>query len=186
MNSTRLSRYCAAMAYVTVLGIGAMLLLDILFWLFPKAILDSGLTVTVDTVRGFYGSSEFNLPSLPLWQRAGGAVLSCIPLLILAQGLNALRRLFKLYATREYFTDRSASLLSKVGSRVALWVLADLVSQPLISVWLTMMRPEGQRLISVSFHTENLESLFIAAVVMIIARIQREGIALACENKQFI
>jgi hypothetical protein len=107
-------------------------------------------------------------------------------LLILAQGLNALRRLFKLYATRVYFTDRSASLLSKVGSRVALWVLADLVSQPLISVWLTMMRPEGQRLISVSFHTENLESLFIAAVVMIIARIQREGIALACENKQFI
>ncbi|MFB0825996.1 DUF2975 domain-containing protein [Chromobacterium violaceum] len=186
MNSSRLSRYCAAMACVTFCGICAMLLFHILLWLFPQAILDAGWTITADGHNGFYGLRDFDMTKLPFWQRLGGAVISCLPLLVLAQGLNALRRLFRLYAQAEYFSERSASLLAKVGSRIALWVLTDLLVQPLTGLWLIMMQPAGHRQITFGIDSGNLESLFIAAVVMVIARIQQEGVALARENKQFI
>ncbi|MCD4500779.1 DUF2975 domain-containing protein [Chromobacterium vaccinii] len=186
MNSPRLSRYCAVMACVTFLGICAMLLFHLLLWLFPKAILDAGLTISFDDHNGFYGLRHFDMTVLPLWQRLGGAVISCLPLLVLAQGLNALRRLFRLYAQAEYFSEHAASLLAKVGSRIAFWVLADILVQPLMGVWLTMMQPAGHRQLTFGLDTGNLESLFIAAVVMVIARIQQEGVALARENKQFL
>lgn len=186
MNSSRLSRYCAVMACVTFLGICAMLLFHLLLWLFPQAILDAGWSITIDASQGFYGLRNFKLMDVPLWQRLGGAVISCVSLLVLAQGLNALRRLFRLYAQGEYFSERSASLLAKVGSRIALWVLAEILVQPLMGLWLTMMQPAGHRQITFGMDSGNLESLFIAAVVMVIARIQQEGVALARENKQFI
>ncbi|MFO6203412.1 DUF2975 domain-containing protein, partial [Pseudomonas aeruginosa] len=120
------------------------------------------------------------------WQALGGILLSSLPLLVLASGLQALRRLFQHYGRGEYFCEDAAALLGKVGLCLACWVLANFLLEPLLTVWVTFLQPQGQRIVSLSFGSAELVSLFAAASVMVIARIQRKAALLAEENRQFV
>ncbi|MGV8333865.1 DUF2975 domain-containing protein, partial [Pseudomonas aeruginosa] len=77
-------------------------------------------------------------------------------------------------------------LLGKVGLCLACWVLANFLLEPLLTVWVTFLQPQGQRIVSLSFGSAELVSLFAAASVMVIARIQRKAALLAEENRQFV
>ncbi|RKG01439.1 DUF2975 domain-containing protein, partial [Pseudomonas aeruginosa] len=85
-----------------------------------------------------------------------------------------------------YFCEDAAALLGKVGLCLACWVLANFLLEPLLTVWVTFLQPQGQRIVSLSFGSAELVSLFAAASVMVIARIQRKAALLAEENRQFV
>ncbi|HBO2126149.1 TPA: DUF2975 domain-containing protein [Pseudomonas aeruginosa] len=185
MTSDRLAGYSRLMATLTLLLIAGMLLLNTACWIFPDLASEHGLGFAL-TATGVAGDLGVVARDMPLWQALGGILLSSLPLLVLASGLQALRRLFQHYGRGEYFCEDAAALLGKVGLCLACWVLANFLLEPLLTVWVTFLQPQGQRIVSLSFGSAELVSLFAAASVMVIARIQRKAALLAEENRQFV
>ncbi len=177
--------YSRLMATLTLLLIAGMLLLNAACWIFPDLASEHGLGFAL-TATGVAGDLGVVARDMPLWQALGGILLSSLPLLVLASGLQALRRLFQHYGRGEYFCEDAAALLGKVGLCLACWVLANFLLEPLLTVWVTFLQPQGQRIVSLSFGSAELVSLFAAASVMVIARIQRKAALLAEENRQFV
>jgi len=186
MPSSRLAQLSQRMAAVTLLLIVVMLALNVALWFFPViagkdgwglgfALTDRQLTDIVDKAALF-----------PWWQTTGAVVLSSIPLLALAFGLGNLRQLFRSYARGEYFSSESAKRLGKVGRAVAIWVLLDFLCEPLLSVWVTMNEPVGQRLLTLSVTAPSFVALFLAACISIIARILWQASEVDSENRTFV
>ena len=184
MQVKRLTRYSGIMATLTQVLIIGMLVLNAVGWLFPIAVAQHGFgfSLTAMSVMGL----GVDMMQSPWWQLLGGVFLSSIPLLILARGLNALRALFCAYARGEYFLPESAVLLGKVGQGVALWVLVSFLIEPVMSVWMTMLQPAGERLVTLSFDASRIVALFLAGSVMVIARILGMASEAVDENRQFV
>lgn len=186
MIPIRLARLSQHMAATTLVLIVLMLVLNALLWFFPSlasgegwglgfALTERQLSERVDAVALF-----------PWWQRLGGMLLSSVPLLALTFGLGHLRRLFQRYASSEYFSLEAAMHMGKVGKAVALWVLLDFLCEPMLSLWVTMNEPQGERLFTVSVTAATFVALFMAACISIIARILRQASAVDSENRTFV
>lgn len=187
MNTQRLAQLSQSMSLLTLLLIVTMLALNAAVWLFPV------LSSSADGLGfGFALSDRLiqeraeQVAAFPLWQMLGGIVLSSIPLLALANGLNHLRKLFQSYARGEYFSSRAAMHLGKVGRAVAVWVVLDFLCEPLLSVWVTMNAPQGERLISLSLTAPSFIALFLAACISVIARILWQASEVESENRTFV
>jgi hypothetical protein len=124
--------------------------------------------------------------SFPWWQQLGAVVLSSVPLLVLTYGLMNLRALFGGYARGEYFAPAAASHMEATGRSVAYWVLANTVCEPLLSAWVTMNAPAGERFVSISIESSAIVALFLAGCVIVIARVLSRASELDHENRQFI
>lgn len=175
MTTDHLARNSRLMASLTQALIIGMLVLNAACWFFPDVARQYGLGFNL-TAIGVTGDLNVDVSSMPWWQVAGGLILSSIPLLILANGLIALRRLFQLYSEGQYFSEKSSVLLGKVGFGVIMWVLLSFVLTPAISVWVTMLQPPGQGLLTIAFDSSDLVSLFLAASVMVVARIHQKEV----------
>ncbi|TFY95005.1 DUF2975 domain-containing protein [Pseudomonas nabeulensis] len=187
MNTQRLALYSQRMSIVTLSLIIAMLLLNAAVWLFPVLSSSSdglGFGFALSD-RQIEGRAE-QVALFPWWQTLGSIVLSSIPLVALANGLNHLRRLFQSYARGEYFSSAAALHLGKVGRAVVLWVLLDFLCEPLLSVWVTMNAPAGERMISLSVTAPSFVALFLAACISVIARILRQASEVDSENRTFV
>ncbi|MBK5375087.1 DUF2975 domain-containing protein [Pseudomonas sp. TH43] len=185
MTHDDLARRSRLMATLTKALIIGMLVLNTAFWLLPEFARQYDLGFNL-TAIGLSADLNVDLGSMPWWQIAGGLFLSSIPLLILANGLISLLRLFQLYSEGQYFVDKSATLLGKVGFAVILWVILSFVLTPAMSIWMTLLQPPGQGFLTIAFNASDFLSLFLAASLMVVARIHQKGSALAQENKQFI
>lgn len=187
MNTQRLARLSQRMSLITLLLIIAMLLLNTAVWLFPVLSssadgLGFGFALSDRQISGRAGLVAL----FPWWQTLGGILLSSIPLMALVSGLNHLRQLFQSYARGEYFSSAAALHLGKVGKAVALWVLLDFVCEPMLSVWVTMHEPVGQRLITLSITAPSFVALFLAACISVIARILWQASEVDSENRTFV
>ncbi|MFC6296415.1 DUF2975 domain-containing protein [Pseudomonas sp. CCM 7893] len=187
MNSQRLAQLSQRMSLITLLLIVAMLLLNTALWLFP--VLGSsadglgfGFALSDRQIQGRAGQVAL----FPGWQILGCIVLSSIPLMALVSGLNHLRRLFQSYARGEYFSSDAAQRLGKVGRAVAVWVLLDFLCEPLLSVWVSMNEPVGQRLLTLSVTAPSFVALFLAACISVIARILWQASEVDSENRTFV
>ncbi|WP_175832404.1 DUF2975 domain-containing protein [Burkholderia cepacia] len=187
MTSDRLSHLSQRMAAATLWLIVAMLLLNAVCWLYPG----------LNSIRGGYGlrfaltdrlisKLDVDVGLFPYWQKLGGVVLSSVPLLALATGLRHLRCLFRAYGRRDYFSPTAANHLGKVGRSVGLWVVLNLMCEPLLSTWLTMRAPVEHRMITLSFGSQDIVALFLAACITVIAHILRQASELNSENQQFV
>ncbi|WP_395609263.1 DUF2975 domain-containing protein [Pseudomonas sp. B22129] len=187
MNTQRLALLSQRMSVVTLLLIISMLALNAAGWLFPvfgSSPEGLGFNFALSD-RLIQGRAE-QVALFPLWQILGAIVLSSVPLLALASGLNHLRKLFQNYARGEYFSSKAASHLGKVGKAVAIWVLLDFLCEPLLSVWVTMNEPVGHRLITLSVTTPSFVALFLAACIAVIARILWQASEVDSENRTFV
>ena len=183
MKTDHLANRSRILATATLLLVAGMLLTNIAYWIAPNII---GTYVGGFSLSAMPEILQANILLMPAWQIAGAIVLSSIPLLILARGLLALRSLFLAYSKGQYCSAESAELLGKVGKSVAYWVLASLLLTPVMSVWLTMLRPAGERLFTLNFEPSHLVALFLSASLMIIARSLYNACSLARENQQFV
>jgi hypothetical protein len=187
MISDRLALSSQRMASVTLGFIVAMLLLNAACWLWPALnSVKAGYGIGFGLTDGLISSLDINIWTLPWWQKLGGILLSSVPLLTLAAGLQHLRSLFQCYGRREYFSATTATHLGKVGRWVGLWVVLSLLCEPLLSAWSTMREPVGHRVITLSFGSPYIVALFLASCIAIIARILRHASELDSENRQFV
>ncbi len=183
----RLARFCQCMAVVTCLLIATMLLFNTLCWYYPKlALITTGYGMEFSLTDRLIFHSGIDITLLPWWQRAGGIILSGLPLLALISSLYALYRLFQLYGRREYFSSSSAVWLGKTGHGMILWLILSILSEPFLMLWLTQNERVGQRIISLSFTSSYAVALFLSACIAVIARILHQASELNAENQKFV
>ncbi len=187
MKPDRFARLSQQMATLTLLFAIAMLLLNGACWLYPHfGFSDGNASLEFALMSQLPPSLNIDVQRLPVWQQAGGLVLSTVPLLALAVGLLHLRALFQTYGSGKYFSAAAARHLRKVSQSIALWVVLNLISQPLLSVWLTLHAPIGQRTLTLGVGSADITALFLAACVAIIAHILGQVSAMNAEYRQFI
>lgn len=186
MTSNHLARLSQRMAAVTLLLIVVMLAFNAALWMFPIIAGKDGWGLGFALTDRQLSDITDKALLFPWWQTLGGIVLSSVPLLALAIGLGHLRQLFKSYARGEYFSGEAAQSLGKVGRAVGIWVMLDLMCEPLLSMWVTMTEPVGQRMISLSITAPSFVALFLAACISIIAHILWQASEVDSENRTFI
>jgi hypothetical protein len=100
--------------------------------------------------------------------------------------LWALRRLFLLYARGSVFSAEALAALNHVAVALFAGVIVAFAMQAPISLALTWPRGEHHREISLSFGSGDVVTLFMAGVVLVIARVMGEAQRVADENAKFV
>ena len=100
--------------------------------------------------------------------------------------LWSLRRLFLLYARGSVFSAEALAALNHVAVALFAGVVVAFAMQAPISLALTWPNGAGHREISLSFGTSDVATLFMAGVVLVIARVMAEAQRVADENAKFV
>ena len=100
--------------------------------------------------------------------------------------LWSLRRLFLLYAGGEVFSMSALRALNYVAVALFSGVVVNFVMQAPMSFALTYALGHGHRTVSLSFGSGDVATLFMAGVVLVIARVMTEARRLADENAKFV
>ena len=133
-----------------------------------------------------------NLPPLavlgPLegWQRAAGAAISLLPLVMLMAGLWQARRFFGLFAAGRVFSADAVRCLRRFAGWVAASVVARVVASAVLSVVLTASNPAGMKHLAIGVSSDALLALLFAGMVWVMAAVTARGRALAEENASFV
>lgn len=115
MPINRLASFSQRMAALTLTLIACMLILNAALWVFPILGSEDGLGLGFSLSGVMLTQLAVKIEVLAWWQILGAIVISSVPLIALASGLNHLRRLFQGYARSEYFSNNAAVHLGKVG-----------------------------------------------------------------------
>jgi hypothetical protein len=123
---------------------------------------------------------------IPLPYRIGALVCKAPPLGFTIWAMWSLHSLFANYAQGQVFTSEPLRHLNNVANALILGVLADFLMQAPISLLLTWPLGPHHRSISLSFGSNDAAWLFIAGVVLVIARVMAEARRVADENAGFV
>jgi hypothetical protein len=136
-------------------------------------------------VRANLASGAIRAPLLT-WQRVAGALITQVPLALLLAGLWQARKCFKLFATGEVFTARAVHYLRRFAGWVAVSVVASIVAAAAVSATLTLHNPPGMRHLAIGVGSDQVFTLFFAAMVWLMAAVIGQGQTLAEENATFV
>jgi len=104
-----------------------------------------------------------------------GFLTSMLPVGVGLYGVYCLSRLFRLYEHGQVFLAENVYWYKRL-SRVLLWsCLAGILCRCLLSVVLTLHNPPGQRMISLSLSSDDLNLLLLGGVLAVIAWVMDEG-----------
>lgn len=123
---------------------------------------------------------------LALWQRGAGALLSETTLLPLLIGLGRARHCFSQFGQGRVFNDEAVTDLQGFAYWIVIAAATGLVNSVLMSVLLTLTNPPGFRMLVIGISTDQVFTLFFAAVVWLMATIIGQGQAIADENASFV
>lgn len=186
MPINRLASFSQRMAALTLTLIACMLILNAALWVFPILGSEDGLGLGFSLSGVMLTQLAVKIEVLAWWQILGAIVISSVPLIAMASGLNHLRRLFQGYARSEYFSNNAAVHLGKVGRGVILWVVSSFLCTPILSILVTLHAPPGQRLLTISFTPADFIALFLAGCIAVIARILAQASEVSSENQTFV
>ncbi len=124
--------------------------------------------------------------AVPLQFRLIALACALVPVGFTMWALWSLRRLFLLYASGEIFSPGALSALNHVAMALFGGVVAGFIAEAPISVALTWTLGHGHRELSLGFGTGDASSLFMAGVVLVIARVMAEARRVADENAKFV
>lgn len=142
-----------------------------------------------DTVRDGWPAVNVvpNLPPrLPIAERAAGFAITMIPAGMVVYGLLRLRALFGLYARGEVFHPAAARCLRGFAWALVLVGASNPLTGALLSVALTLGNPPGERTLSISLGSDDLGTVFLGGLLLVIAWIMGEAGRIAEENRQFV
>lgn len=123
---------------------------------------------------------------LATWQRLGGAGVALVQFGCLSVGLWHVRRCLLDFAQGVFFHIRVVVHLRRFAAWVCASSLVSLLSQPFLSVLLTLNNGVGHRQLSVGVSGHELFGLFVAGTLWLIASVMTHASALTDENAQFI
>ncbi len=124
--------------------------------------------------------------AIPFAYRLAALVVDLIPTALVAWALIELYRLFQHYARGEVFSMAALSHLNRVAALMFWQVLVSFLCEAPISYILSFYRGPGHREISLTLGSNDLAFLFMAGVVLVIARVMAEARRMADENESFV
>lgn len=110
--------------------------------------------------------------------------ISLLPLGVAMFALHQLITVFKNYEKGQIFCLENAKCYRKLGFSFFAWVISGLITQPLLSLALTLANPPGEhlRMITLSFNGGDFATLLVGGIVIIISWVMMEGHKLAEEQ----
>jgi uncharacterized membrane protein YidH (DUF202 family) len=120
----------------------------------------------------------------PLEFRLMALLCAFAPTAFTMWALWSLRRLFLLYARGSVFSAEALAALNHVAVALFASVVVGFAMQAPTSLALTW--PHAHREISLSFGSNDVFTLFMAGVVLVIARVMAEAQRMADENAKFV
>ena len=124
--------------------------------------------------------------SVPILFRTLAMICALASTVFSMWALWALRRLFLLYAHGSVFSLEALTALNHVAIALFASVLAAFGMQAPISLALTWSLGLHHREVSLSFGSNDIARLFMAGVVLVIARVMAEAQRVADENAKFV
>lgn len=121
-------------------------------------------------------------PTLP--KQIAGIGVSYVPGLFLALVLINLRKLFKIYATGDFFSGVTVLLYSRISAYAFWFVITGIVAQSALSVLLSFDGPSPY--VSVTFTHTHLFAVFGVTIMRLVTWIMAVGHELQNENKSFV
>lgn len=185
LPADRLAGLSHRMASITLALMFALLALNVVNWIYPPYG-PHGYGFSFGLTSRWLSNVDIDIATFPFWQRLGAILISSVPLLVLMSGLGHLRRLFRAYAEGAYFSMEAARRLGALGRSIALWVVVQFLTEPVLSVWLTLRNAPGHRLVALSLDSTALVALFVAACIAVIGRILQRASEVYQENQQFV
>jgi hypothetical protein len=166
------------MAWLATIGAVAVPLVDIAIFLWPD--LRSAQNLDVDHLGGLLTDA------VPLPYRLGALVFALGAEAFTVWALWSLRILFLRYADGEVFSPAALRALNNVAVALFASVVVGFVMHAPISALLTWPLGHGHRAISLNFGSGDVATMFIAGVVLVIARVMNEAGRIAEENAKFV
>ena len=101
-------------------------------------------------------------------------------------GLYYLRRAFNNFAAGELFNNENSRDLRRFSIFLIVQAIATPIHLSLLSVLLSLNHPEGQKLLAISFGSNELKAVGVALVLWVLSDLLVEGAKLQAENRQFV
>ena len=125
---------------------------------------------------------EFVQLPLPLVTRLAGFAITMIPAGIMIFGIIVLIRLFQLYQEGRIFQSENVTYLQSLSRTLIIFCIADIITDSLLSVVLTLHHPPGERMISFGLEGQDFTLLIVGYIMATIARVMQEGCRLQEEQ----
>ena len=115
-----------------------------------------------------------------------GFVVSMFPMLVLMCVLFYLRKIFSSYKEGVIFSFEHVVLFKKTAKYLFVWVLLTVIYEAVKSVLFSLGNPVGERVLSITFGSEEIMVVLVATFIYVIAWVMNEGRLLAEENQMTI
>lgn len=112
---------------------------------------------------------------LPVMAQFMGFVISMIPSSVAMYGVWTLVRLFGLYEKGQIFREPNVRCFRDLSRALMIWCAARFVSDPLMSVALTLHHPPGHRLLVIGLNSMDVTALLVGFVLAVVAWVMEEG-----------
>jgi hypothetical protein len=124
--------------------------------------------------------------NVPIAFRLAALACEAAPAALVLWALWSLRQLFLRYASGDVFSNETLQLLHNVAVAIFAQVIVAFVAQGPMSFLLTYPLGHGHRDISLSLGSDDVFSVFMAGVVLVIARVMAVARRMADENESFV
>lgn len=112
---------------------------------------------------------------LPAQARLMGFIVSMLPAAIAMYGTWTMVRLFRLYEMEQIFRKANVRCYRDISRALIIWCVARFISEPLMSIALTLHYPPGQRLLVLGLNSVDITALLVGLVLAVIAWVMDEG-----------
>ncbi|WP_322515558.1 DUF2975 domain-containing protein [Rhodopseudomonas palustris] len=175
--AARLVRLSRAMEWVTTGGI--VLIVGLLGAAFVFQSWTRNLLLTK------LGDIGTRLP-LDAGNQALAAIIIAVPVAVLVWGLLNVRALFGDFARGRVFTAATATHLQRFGIAVAAQGALGPLTATVLALVLSLGNPPGQRLLVLTFSSNDYISVIVGGVLIAVAAVMREATRIADENASFV
>ncbi len=176
MESNNLNRIRSVSAKFKLLFLALIFiqpLMDFIFWMsfnyLPEGFTTDQLPVPI--------TSPLSLGTL--WM---AFLVSLVPTSVIIYGLLNLKTLFSLYEQGIVFTQGNVQCFHRLGLSLMALVIAGFIHTPLLSMVLSFNNPEGQRMLTLQFGTQNLSLFIMGAMLVLVSWVMSEAVKLEHEQ----
>ena len=165
---------------LTHLSRAALVLLPLaLGWLAARWLADPA--AIAGTVPGLSIAGTLSRPMLAL-----GIALALLPAIPAMAVLWQMQALFRLYATGETLSPAPARRIRGLGLALFATAIAGLVARPLAGLALTSANPPGERMLAISFQSNDLALILAGGLMVVLGAVLGEAAEVAEDTKGFV
>jgi len=115
-----------------------------------------------------------------------GLLISFLMTGVVMFGITRFIALFSNYEKGEVFTLENVLYYRKIAHTIFYYVIASLLSKPLISLALTFQNPPHEKMIVASMGSTEIQLLITGGLILLVSWVMQEAYTLAEENAQTI